>query len=127
MLLFVTKEGVIMKYFKIQADFYKRPEIRWLMDQQGGSEYVVIYQMLCMEATKRDSALLINTVAGKQIPYTLEDLSFLTGYNTGTVLSSLQVLSKVKLIQILSDKSIFIPEVASNIGLAMEKNKGSNS
>lgn len=70
-----------MKYqwLKLNLKFYQTPEVEWLLKQDDGCNYVVLYQMLCMLGAADGSGIIIKHIADFTEPYSASDLSDLTG------------------------------------------------
>ncbi len=64
------------KYFwiKLKTDFFSLTEIEWLLSQKNGSEYVVLYQMLCL-MTANSGGEMAAKVGEMLIPYDAAKIS----------------------------------------------------
>lgn len=102
------------KFYKLYMDFFKRNEIVWVMNQEDGMKYITLYQMLCIEALKNNNAMLTQNIGGHTVPYTVDDIARITGYNKAEIESGLYTLGKVNLVQNVSG-IIYIPEIAGQL------------
>ena len=102
------------KFYKLYMDFFKRNEIVWVMSQEDGMKYITLYQMLCIEALKNNSAMLTQKVGEETIPYTTDDIAKLTGYDKAVIKEGLYTLGKVNLVQNVSG-AIYSPEIAAQL------------
>lgn len=113
----------LMRYYwlKLRFDFYENPEIQWLLSQDNGAMYIVMYQKLCIEAARKATDTLIKKVADFYEPYSWEDLARMTGCPLDTVRAGMVFLVKLNLVRINEDRSIFIPHVKKMVGSEKEK------
>ena len=44
-------------WIKLKTDFFNRADIDFLLSQQNGCQYVVLYQMLCLNTANNDGKL----------------------------------------------------------------------
>lgn len=107
-----------MKYqwLKLNLKFYQTPEVEWLLKQDDGCNYVVLYQMLCMLGAADGSGIIIKHIADFTEPYSASDLSDLTHMSASVVKAGLLHLVKLNMITIREDKSIVIPDIKKMVG-----------
>ena len=61
-------------WIKLKTDFFRREEIDFLLSQKNGAEYVVLYQMICLNTANSDGKL--ETKIGEMIvPYNEEKIA----------------------------------------------------
>lgn len=61
-------------WIKLKTDFFRREEIDFLLSQKNGAEYVVLYQMICLNTANSDGKL--ETKIGEMIvPYNAEKIA----------------------------------------------------
>lgn len=61
-------------WIKLKTDFFRREEIDFLLSRKNGSEYVVLYQMICLNTANSDGKL--ETKIGEMIvPYNAEKIA----------------------------------------------------
>lgn len=107
-----------MKYqwLKLNLKFYQTPEVEWLLKQDDGCNYVVLYQMLCMLGAADGSGIIIKHIADFTEPYSASDLSDLSHMSASVVKAGLLHLVKLNMITIREDKSIVIPDIKKMVG-----------
>lgn len=44
-------------WLKLYDDFYKQDSIEWLLNQEHGTTYIVLYQMLLLKTLNKDGEL----------------------------------------------------------------------
>lgn len=61
-------------WIKLKTNFFRREEIDFLLSQKNGAEYVVLYQMICLNTANSDGKL--ETKIGEMIvPYNAEKIA----------------------------------------------------
>lgn len=61
-------------WIKLKTDFFRREEIDFLLSRKNGAEYVVLYQMICLNTANSDGKL--ETKIGEMIvPYNAEKIA----------------------------------------------------
>lgn len=100
----------MIKYCPVPTNFFDTPEVEWVMNQENGAKYIVMYQKLCIAALKAQTNTLFSNVDGflRNTPVE-QELMQITGYTIDIIRMGLIYLAKVKLIHINDDKSITIP------------------
>lgn len=90
------------KYYwiKLKTDFFNLAEIDFLLSQENGCQYIVLYQMLCLHTANNDGEL--SSKFGEMIvPYNVDKIARDTKYfNTDTVIVALELFKKLNLIYI---------------------------
>lgn len=88
------------KYYwiKLKTNFFNTDEIDFLMSQENGCEYVVLYQMLCLN-TANTNGLMANKIGEMIVPYKIEKIVRDTKYfKTDTVIVALGLFKQLGLI-----------------------------
>lgn len=100
----------------LPEDFFQNEAISWLEEQQPkGREYVYFYIKLCLLSLKYNG-ILIRNVGNFVVPYDNKHLSQLTKIDFDTVCVAMELLSEIGLVQILSNKEIYLPQIEDMIG-----------
>ena len=102
------------KYYwlKLKRDFFKRHDIQIIEDMPNGKDYILFYLKLLCESVDHDGNLRFNA----EIPYNEEMLATITRTNIDTIRSAIKVFKQLKMIEILSDGTIFMREVNKMLG-----------
>lgn len=97
----------VFYWIKLQTDFFKTDGvIDFLMSQPNGSDYVVLYQMLCLKTANLDGQLAYN-VGEMIIPYDVEKIARDTRYfSVDTVRVALELFKQIGLIYKAEDGSL---------------------
>ena len=106
------------KYYwiKLKTDFFNSAEIDYLLSQENGSQYILLYQMLCL-LTANNEGLLATKIDGKLIPYDVDKIVRDTKYfNRDTILVGIEWLKKLKLIYIEDSGCYKITSFDSMVG-----------
>ena len=93
-------ETTAKKYYwiKLKTNFFNTDEIDFLMSQENGCEYVVLYQMLCLN-TDNTNGLMANKIGEMIVPYKIEKIVRDTKYfKTDTVIVALGLFKQLGLI-----------------------------
>jgi predicted phage replisome organizer len=88
------------KYYwiKLKTNFFNSEQIDFLMSQNEGSKYVVLYQMLCLNTANNDGELS-SKIGEMIVPYNVEKIVRDTKYfNENDVIVSLELFKKLGLI-----------------------------
>lgn len=87
-------------WIKLKTDFFNIAEIDFLLGQENGCQYVILYQMLCL-LTANNGGLLATEIDGRLIPFDVDKICRDTKYfSRDTVLVGLDWFKKLKLIYI---------------------------
>lgn len=102
------------KYYwlKLKRDFFKRHDIQIIEDMPNGKDYILFYLKLLCESVDHDGNLRFN----EEIPYNEEMLSTITRTNIDTIRSAIKVFKQLKMLDILSDGTIYMREVNKMLG-----------
>ena len=85
-------------WIKLKTDFFDQDKIDFLMGQENGAEYVVIYQMLMLK-TAQQNGLLATQTAELMIPYDIKKIVRDTKYfDFDTVTVALELFKKLGLV-----------------------------
>ena len=106
------------KYYwiKLKTDFFNQDTIDFLMSQKNGSEYVVLYQMLCLK-TANTSGRLATEIGDMIVPYDIEKIVRETKYFTSdTVIVALELFKKLGLVYEDEGGMLKIAEIGSMVG-----------
>ena len=79
---------------------------------QNGKDYVLFYLKLLLESVDHEGALRFNDV----IPYNENMLSAITNTNIDVVRSAMKLFVELKLIEIMSDETIYMKEIENMLG-----------
>ena len=87
-------------FMKIKDDFLDRDDIKWLMSEPDGPQYVCLYLALCIRSLRHEGKL-IQQVGNDEIPYDVHVLSRLTGMPPSVVEAGMHRLIRAQLVEIL--------------------------
>ena len=87
-------------FMKIKDDFLDRDDIKWLMSEPDGPQYVCLYLALCIRSLRHEGKL-IQQVGSDEIPYDVHGLSRLTGMPPSVVEAGMHRLIRAQLVEIL--------------------------
>ena len=92
------KETKRFYWIKLRTDFFEQDEIDFLMSQPNGCQYIVLYQMLCLN-TANNSGELATRIGEVIIPYDANKIVRDTKYfDFDTVTVALELFKKLGLI-----------------------------
>lgn len=103
-------------WIKLKTDFFNQDTIDFLLQQENGCEYVVLYQMLCLKTANNDGRLetKINEVI---IPYDVKKIVRDCKYfEYDTVVVALELYKKLGLIYETDDKILKLTGYENMIG-----------
>ena len=106
------------KYYwiKLKDNFFGRDEIDFLLSQKNGCEYIVLYQMLCLNTCNNDGRLE-SKIGEAIIPYNPEKISRDTKFfDVDTVIVALELYKKLGLIYEGDDKVLKISQFDNLVG-----------
>ena len=106
------------KYYwiKLRTDFFNREDIDFLLSQENGCEYVVLYQMLCLNTANTNGRLesQMNEVI---VPYDVKKIARDTKYfDIDTIIVALELYKKLGLVYEEEDKLLKIANIERMIG-----------
>ena len=85
-------------WIKLKLDFFSLPTIDYLLSQDNGAEYVVLYEMLCLMSAN-DKGTLASNMNEILIPYDIEKIKRDTKYfSTDTIVVAVELFKKLGLI-----------------------------
>ena len=106
------------KYYwiKLKTDFFDRDEIDFLLSQENGCEYIVLYQMLCLMVANTNGKLVkeMNEII---VPYDVKKIVRDTKYFTfDTVTIALELYKKLGLVYTDDNGCLFIDNYNDMVG-----------
>lgn len=107
-----------MKYYwiKLRTDFFNQETIDFLLSQKNGCEYVVLYQMLCLN-TANTNGTLANQVGEVIIPYNVEKIVRDCKYfDYDTIVVALELYKQIGLIYVEEDGNLRITDIERMVG-----------
>lgn len=103
-------------WIKLKTDFFNREDIDFLLSQENGCQYVVLYQMLCLN-TANNNGFLENKINEVIIPYDIKKIVRDTKYfDYDTVAVALELFKKLGLIYEQEDKILKISNFEDMVG-----------
>ena len=106
------------KYYwiKLRTDFFSQDTIDFLMSQQNGSKYIVLYQMLCLKVANTDGQLLTK-IGDMIVPYTVDKIVRDTKYfDFDTVTVAMELFKKLGLVYTADNDILAISDYDSMVG-----------
>jgi DnaD/phage-associated family protein len=76
----MSTENKRFYWIKLRENFFQQETIDWLMEQENGSAYIVLYLKMCL-LTANTSGELIRTIGNMTIPYEPKKISQKTGFD----------------------------------------------
>lgn len=112
-------------WIKLKTDFFNLAEIDFLLSQKDGCQYIVLYQMLCLQ-TANNNGELASRLGEMIIPYDADKIVRDTKYfSRDTVIVALELFKKLNLIYTGNGDCLriagFENMVGSETGWAKEK------
>ena len=108
----------IKKYYwiKLKTDFFNQETIDFLLSQKNGCEYVVLYQMLCLQ-TANTNGMLASQIGEVIIPYDIEKIVRDTKYfDYDTIVVALELYKQIGLIYVEEDGNLKITDIERMVG-----------
>lgn len=103
-------------WIKLKTDFFNIDEIDFLLSQENGCKYVVLYQMLCL-STANTNGNLCTRVGEMIIPYDVDKIVRDTKYfDIDTVIVALEMFKKLGLIYEEENKVFKISKFEEMVG-----------
>ena len=103
-------------WIKLTDRFFSSDTVDFLMSQQGGANYVVLYQMLCLK-TVNNGGILVRTLGEVLIPYDIEKIQRdCKWFTPDTVRVALELYRKLGLIYENQNGYLAISEFDKMIG-----------
>lgn len=85
-------------WIKLKTDFFNLAEIDFLLSQQDGCKYIVLYQMLCLQ-TANNNGELASRLGEMIVPYDADKIVRDTKYfSRDTVIVAMELFKKLNLI-----------------------------
>ena len=106
------------KYYwiKLKTDFFNQDTIDFLLSQNNGCEYVVLYQMLCLK-TANNNGILATNVGEMIVPYDVSKIARDTKYfSEDTVRVALELYKQLGLIYEGDNNLLRIFEIERMVG-----------
>ena len=102
------------KYYwlKLKRDFFKRHDIQIIEDMHNGKDYILFYVKLLCESVDHNGELRFN----EEIPYNDEMLATITRTNIDIVRSAINIFTKLQMMEMLDDGTIYMREVQKMLG-----------
>ena len=102
------------KYYwlKLDKNFFKRHDIRIIEAMPNGKDYILFYLKLLVESVSHNGMLRFSDA----IPYDESMLSTVTNTNIDVVRAAVGVFTKLRMIEVMDDKTIFMVEVENMTG-----------
>ena len=102
-------------WIKLKAEFFDLDTIDWLISQERGCEYIVLYQKLCLMTANRNGEMS-SEVGDMLIPFDEQKISRDTKFEAGVVKSALELFKKLGLIYEQTNGVLKIPYVEEIVG-----------
>ena len=103
-------------WIKLKTDFFNQDTIDFLLSQSNGCEYVVLYQMLCLNTANNDGSLSTN-IGEMIVPYDVEKIARDTKYfNEDTIRVALELYKRLGLIYEGEDDLLKIANFEDMVG-----------
>lgn len=112
----MTKESKKYYWIKLKTDFFNQQTIDFLLSQKNGCEYIVLYQMLCLQTANNDG-VMATKVGEMIIPYDINKIVRDTKYfDYDTVAVALELFKKLELVYEEKDKVLKIANIDEMVG-----------
>lgn len=115
----MSTENKRFYWIKLRENFFQQETIDWLMEQENGSAYIVLYLKMCL-LTANTSGELIRTIGDMTIPYEPKKISQKTGSDIDTVNVALSLFKHLGLIEETQEGIPVMPEVKNMVGSESE-------
>lgn len=102
-------------WLKLKEDFFDDDTIRYIEEQENGFLYSSFYLKLCLKAMKTDGVLM-RLVGNQMIPYDVPSLARLTGIPADYVVSAMQLLEDIGLVEQSEDGKILLTRINEMVG-----------
>lgn len=99
-------------WLKFYKDFLKSPQMKVIRKMPNGAEYILLYMALMLESIESVGHLRFSD----NVPYNNDMLSSVTDTNIDIVRTGMKLFEELGMIQILPDKTIFLPDVPKLTG-----------
>lgn len=110
----IAEEEKDKRYYwlRLKRDFFKRHDIQIIESQPNGKDYVLFYLKLLVESVDHMGSLRFSDT----IPYNEHMLATITNTNIDIVRAAMKVFTELKMIDVLSDQTIYMNEIENLIG-----------
>lgn len=115
----MSTENKRFYWIKLRENFFQQETIDWLMEQENGSDYIVLYLKMCL-MTANTAGELIRTIGDMTIPYEPKKISQKTGFDIDTVNVALSLFKHLGLIEETQEGIPVMPEVKNMVGSESE-------
>lgn len=99
-------------WLKLQDNFFEKEEIKIIENMPNGKDYIIFYMKLLLKSVSTEGKLIFRDI----IPYTPEMLASITNTNADTVRVAIDMFSKLGLMEIWDDGTLFMVETQNMIG-----------
>lgn len=99
-------------WLKLKKDFFQSHKMKVLKALPNGRLYALIYLELLAESTSHEGALRFSDL----LPYDITTLSAVIDEDRDNVEKAVEVLERLELLEILSDKTIYMLDISTMIG-----------
>ena len=99
-------------WLKLQDNFFEKEEIKIIENMPNGKDYIIFYMKLLLKSVSTEGKLIFRDI----IPYTPEMLASITNTNADTVRVAIDIFSKLGLMEIWDDGTLFMVETQNMIG-----------
>lgn len=99
-------------WLKFYKDFLKSPQMKVIRKMPNGAEYILLYMALMLESIESVGHLRFSD----SVPYNNDMLASITDTNIDIVRTGMKLFEELGMIQILPDKTIFLPDVPKLTG-----------
>ena len=106
------------KYYwiKLKTDFFNQETIDFLLSQKNGCEYIVLYQMLCLQTANKNGTMATK-IGERIVPYDINKIVRDTKYfDYDTVAVALELFKQLELIYEEENKVLKIANLESMVG-----------
>lgn len=108
-------EGKRFYWIKLKEDFFNIETIDWILSQNSGCEYIVLYQKMCLLAANKGGNLEIK-IGENTIPYSADKIARDTKFSAETVETAMKLFKKTGLICEKENGILHIPYVDEIVG-----------
>ena len=115
----MSSENKRFYWIKLRESFFQQETIDWLMEQENGSAYIVLYLRMCL-LTANTSGELIRNIGDMTIPYDPKKIAQKTGFDIDTVNVAISLFKHLGLIEETQEGIQILPEVKNMVGSESE-------
>ena len=103
-------------WIKLKTDFFNQEAIDFLMSQENGCQYIVLYQMLCLQ-TANNNGQMATQIGEVLVPYDVKKIMRDTKYfDVDTVTVALELFKRLGLVYQEDDNILRIANVEYMVG-----------